>query len=894
MRTSHSVHTFCLLLTVLLVTACQPIRPDRDPGAAAERKEAAEPAATATPEPPAALLTLQPASTGELRTAAEVFTAVSPAVAFVETPLGTGSGILIQEGFVLTNAHVVWPYSEVRLVFPDGSEHAGAPVVGWDLIADLALVGPIETEIQPLPMTDAGSVEIGSDVYLIGYPAEEEAFPQPAITTGILSRLRAWETIDYSFFQVDAPTITGQSGGVMVTGEGDVVGISTFIFSGFGLAGSFADALPRLNTILGHDLGVTIDNRSFPRGDGQTRVEDSLRDENDSRIYILQEEPGAEVEISVQGVGRPQLSARSFGRWTDVAGTEMRDPETLQATLEFSIENREPHIVKVHQSSENRNSFVLNSSHPLVEFPDPDDGRVLAAGQSYLGAVDLPEDLDFFRLELKAGERIRIDVDSIAIDAHIALVFEGDTLEELVTDDDGGGGFFGENSRIVYEAPRDGAYLVVVWDYSDARVGSYFINVSVPAQGADLTEKAYSHSLLPTGYGKMSWYESPEHNFAILEPVDWGAASEEECPATACYASSSATYMLLDMPIRQLPRSDRTREGYIALLSEGLESRPGAKRLSAETVTTAQGLEADRLDFLVGAGGRTRTVVFAYVDEPSEAVLVLIIGVHASQYSQVESLVDMFVDSFRLWESDDREDSAVFHLDEGRRLIAERAYAQALAAYARSIELDPELVQAYRARSYLLDSLGRYEEALRDTETILALDPEDVSLLAGRATVLWSMGRVEDALADMDRIIEMEDPPIAENFNLRSLMLVDIGAYERALADIERTIAINDGELLPHIQDSRGYIYLRMGQLEKARADFEEILGQDLRFAYALLGAGIAYGRLGEEEMAVALIGEAMEQLEEQRLSLEFPNPQMASLLQMAEEFWDGATEPGE
>ena len=183
------------LLAILLLTACQPIRPDQDSNTEAEQTKAAaagltepaESAVTPMPAAPATLLTLQPASAEGVRTAAEIFTAISPAVAFVDTPMGTGSGVLIQGGYLLTNAHVVWPFSAVRVVFPDGSEYVDTPVVGWDLIADLALVGPIETEIEPAPLVDAGELAIGSDVYLIGYPAEEETFPQPSITYGILS-----------------------------------------------------------------------------------------------------------------------------------------------------------------------------------------------------------------------------------------------------------------------------------------------------------------------------------------------------------------------------------------------------------------------------------------------------------------------------------------------------------------------------------------------------------------------------------------------------------------------------------------------------------------------------------------------------------------------------------
>ena len=887
---STSAPILWTLLTVLLLTACQPIRPDQDASAdteqttaaAAEQTELTEPA-TPTPEPPSTLLTLQPASSGEARTAAEIFTAISPAVAFVDTPSGTGSGILIQDGYLLTNAHVVWPYAQVRIVFPDGSQHLVAPVVGWDLIADLALVGPIETQIEPVPLVDAAELPIGSDVYLIGYPAEEEAFPQPAMTNGILSRLRNWETIDYTFFQVDAATIEGQSGGVMVTHAGDVVGISTFTFSGFGLAGSVADALPRLNTILGHELCVTIADRSFPHGDGPRVFEDTLRDENDLRRYILRQAPGAEVEISVEGVGWPQLFVQSLGG-DHLEGTESQDPEQKQATLNFTVEFGEPYIVEVHQPSENENSFVLTSSHSLLAFPDPDDSRVLAVGESYLGTLDIPGDVDVFELELKAGQRIRIDVDSIGIDPWIALAYEGDTLEEIVTADDSGGGLFGENSRIVYQAPRDGAYLLLVEDFAEVSVGSYFVNVTVPTDAAQLTEPDVSRFLLPTGYGKMGWYESEENGFSILEPIEWEPLGEDVCPATACYASSIASYTLLEIPTHDMQQQDRAREGYVPLLDEGMSNRPGVSKLSAETLTTVQGLTADRLDYITGAGGRSRLTVFVYVDEPAKAVLVLLLGTPTNRYPLVEPLIELFIDSFRYWETDEREHSAVFHLDEGWRLAATNAVEEALDAYTRSIELDPELMQAYRSRGTLLVGLGRYEEASVDLNKALELAPDDTQILALRSVSSWSQGLDDQALAEINHAIELI-PDYAEFYNVRSLILAGIGEYDSALADIDKTIGLHDGQLLPNIQDSRGFIYLKMGDLENARADYQAILDQDLRFAYALLGAGVVCGQLGDEEKAAMLIDEAMEQLEEEERSLMAPNPQLAALLEMAEEF---------
>ena len=79
------------------------------------------PLPTDTPEPTPTPGPLKPS---------EVFEAVSPSVAFIDTDLFTGSGVLIEGNYIITNAHVVWPLNEARIVFPDGSEFLDVPVIG--------------------------------------------------------------------------------------------------------------------------------------------------------------------------------------------------------------------------------------------------------------------------------------------------------------------------------------------------------------------------------------------------------------------------------------------------------------------------------------------------------------------------------------------------------------------------------------------------------------------------------------------------------------------------------------------------------------------------------------------------------------------------------------------
>ena len=165
------------------------------------------PTPTATPKP-----TLAPASVVGT-SSAYVYTWVAPSVAFVETPIASGSGVLIEGGYVVTYHHVIWPFEPVEVTFPDDLK-LYVPVAAWDPLADIAVLGPLDAPVPPpLELLDGESLPIGSELFLVGYPAEAESYPQVSITRGILSRLREWEQLGMTYFQTDAAITGGQSGG---------------------------------------------------------------------------------------------------------------------------------------------------------------------------------------------------------------------------------------------------------------------------------------------------------------------------------------------------------------------------------------------------------------------------------------------------------------------------------------------------------------------------------------------------------------------------------------------------------------------------------------------------------------------------------------------------------
>ena len=163
----------------------------------------------------------------------------------MHTAEGSGSGILIEGGYILTNYHVVEPYRTVRVVFPNGAEFRNTPVVGWDSRADLAVLGPVDVLEHPLELTNGEDMDLGSELFLVGYPAEYELYPDATITRGILSRIREWEN-NITILQTDASIAGGQSGGALVDSRGKVIGISTYSYSEalFGWAISSNDIIP--------------------------------------------------------------------------------------------------------------------------------------------------------------------------------------------------------------------------------------------------------------------------------------------------------------------------------------------------------------------------------------------------------------------------------------------------------------------------------------------------------------------------------------------------------------------------------------------------------------------------------------------------------------------------
>lgn len=152
---------------------------------------------------------------------------------------GLGSGVIVsEEGYILTNNHVIERAEDIAVVLPNGREYK-ATVVGKDAGrqgTDLAVLKIDGNDLPTLPLGNSEELQIGEWVIAIGSPF---GLAQ-TVTRGMVSakgRMSPGIDIAYTdFIQTDAAINRGNSGGALINIRGELIGINTAIATGGGLS----------------------------------------------------------------------------------------------------------------------------------------------------------------------------------------------------------------------------------------------------------------------------------------------------------------------------------------------------------------------------------------------------------------------------------------------------------------------------------------------------------------------------------------------------------------------------------------------------------------------------------------------------------------------------------
>ena len=182
--------------------------------------------------------------TNKLMTAAEVYaTNVNSTVGittsvttnywgYQTTSAASGSGfVLSDDGYILTNQHVIENSSSITVTFYDGTS-LPAELIGYDVSNDIAVLKVNAENLKPVVLGDSKNMNVGDEVVAIGNPLGELTF---SLTQGVVSALDRQVTTSsnttMTLMQTDCAINSGNSGGALFNLYGEVIGITNAKYS---------------------------------------------------------------------------------------------------------------------------------------------------------------------------------------------------------------------------------------------------------------------------------------------------------------------------------------------------------------------------------------------------------------------------------------------------------------------------------------------------------------------------------------------------------------------------------------------------------------------------------------------------------------------------------------
>ena len=275
---------------------------------------------------------------------------------------GAGSGVIIsQDGYILTNNHVINGANSVKVRLRDGTEY-DATIIGSDSDNDIALLKVSATGLSPATFGDSNSLAVGDYVVAIGNPLGELG---GTVTDGIISALARKVTIEdtqMTLLQTNAQVNPGNSGGGLINANGELVGIVNSKQSATEVEG-IAFAIP-INNVL--DILSDLKEYGYVTGKVDLGIDftDITSDEtafyygvNQTGCYVLSVDSGSNAEKA--GVTRGDLV-------TKVNDTDVSSSSDITTALEKAEVGDTVTFTVSRRGTSKTISFVLEEYIPAV------------------------------------------------------------------------------------------------------------------------------------------------------------------------------------------------------------------------------------------------------------------------------------------------------------------------------------------------------------------------------------------------------------------------------------------------------------------------------------------------------------------------------------------------
>ena len=574
---------------------------------------------------------------------ADVRDMIAPSVVRVSGNLwSAGSGFLVEGNYIVTAAHVVWPSTLATIEFNDGMEHADVSVVAYDLVADLAFLGPVETSVPFLEFAGIEGERSGTATYSSGYTWDSEEL---VVNRGDLLTIDEWGYAAIANVSSTAEAQSGMSGGPMTNGSGEVIGVLFAANDEESVGTSSRTVKNRLRKIeLGREVSDLGARLPPDVGKGGHEHEFTLNGPWDLETFVFDESTGVPITIDFEtydDVEYAVVDPYGFSFFDSYYGTTFRPARKGKAPIEGWDE---PGFLVIRQRFDREQKVKIRSSVPLVRHVDPDDGRELKIGVMVAGVFDTPVDVDSYTISMYRDQEIRIRFHyptggTVTID-HTDALRGGATVEPE-----------GEKATIEfgYRAPSDGEYTITVRPILLQSAGGYILDVSVGSfyDPKPLVEEQRPDGGLASPAGEMLRFkfDHPIPSVQIDYPADITGSGEEVLGADLFEQGRRGETLALEQFDLTFYDETLSIDQYVrrSVLANGLPLR-GEKVTARREVTTAAGAPVVVEEFEAD-DGKTKGVRLAYIHEGATGFMAIFYA-PAEVFDEWRPVVDYCIGTF--------------------------------------------------------------------------------------------------------------------------------------------------------------------------------------------------------------------------------------------------------
>lgn len=276
---------------------------------------------------------------------------------------GLGSGVIIDadDGYVVTNNHVIADAEEIRVTLEDGREF-DAELVGTDKESDIALLQIDAEDLVEIKLADSDKLRVGDFSVAIGNPFGLSH----TVTSGIVSALgRSGLNIEgyEDFIQTDAAINQGNSGGALVNLNGELIGINTAILGASGGNVGIGFAIP--SNMMKNLVDQIVEYGQVRRG--SLGVAGRTLDAGYAEALELDVKQGAIVERVVEDSAAEKAGIEVGDVIVSVNGDDIQSFEELRGKIATLGEGREVEIGLIRDGDEEEVDVTLAAADAPVE-----------------------------------------------------------------------------------------------------------------------------------------------------------------------------------------------------------------------------------------------------------------------------------------------------------------------------------------------------------------------------------------------------------------------------------------------------------------------------------------------------------------------------------------------